>query len=278
MSRWAVERTYELIGVPIRIASDVPDLEPLLERVCRDLTPTDRSPVVTISIRSEPEGFRAWVDETMRSEVLAFDQSFMKAMSLLHEQTMEQCGLWAVHAGVVSRRGVVMAMPGKSGAGKSTLVATCVSAGWDYVSDEALAFDDETMEVVPYPKPIWIDRRATELVGLPRQALPVTPSRYKYPVTPSDLGGTVAEGPLHLKAVVVPERDPTADGIEQVPLRRAELVTILLRHTFKRSRDSEAKFDRAVRVARRIDGLRLRFSHAKDAVEVLDGVLSTYGS
>ncbi len=274
MTRRTVERTYEIVGVPIRVTADDDAVEPLLDRVCGDLDPSSDDPVVTISIRSEGEGYRVWVDDTVRSDLLAFDQSFMKAMSLLHEQTMEHCALWAVHAGVVSRGGSVLAMPGKSGTGKSTLVAACVAAGWGYVSDEALAFDDDTMEVVAYPKPIWIDRRATRLVGVPQESLAVTPSRYKYPVTPADLGGVVARGPLRLRAVVVPERTPDTAGPELVPMRRAELVTVLLRHTFKRTREPETKFERAVAVARRIDGYRLSFSTTKDAVEILDGVLS----
>ena len=272
MSDWTVADTFDVVGVPIRVAADTAALKPLLERVCGDLASTHRSAVVTISIRAAEGGFQVWVDEKIRSDLLAFDQAFMKAMSLLHEQAMRHCGLWAVHAGVVSRDGSVLAIPGTSGTGKSTLVAACVAAGWDYVSDEALAFDDETMRVVPYPKPIWIDRRATEIVGVPADALAVTPSRYKYPVTPSDLGGAVATGELELRAVVVPERRPDGSA-ELEPLRRGELVRILLRHTFKRTEEPEEKFDRAVEVARRVDGFRLVFSATEDAVAVLDGVL-----
>ncbi len=275
MTGWTVAETFDVVGVPIRVVADVDDLAPLLARVCGNLDASRRPALTTIAIRTSGRGFRVWVDDTVRSDLLAFDQAFMKAMSLLHEQAMAHCGLWAVHAGVVSRDGCVVAIPGKSGAGKSTLVAACVAAGWDYVSDEALAFDDDTMQVVAYPKPIWIDRKATRIVGVAPEALAVTPTRYKYPVTPSDLGGAVATGELTLRAVVVPER-LREDGPAQLQaLRRAELVRILLRHTFKRSEQPEAKFDRAVEVARRIDGFRLRFFATEDAVAILDGALCT---
>ena len=41
--------------------------------------------------------------------------------------------------------------------GKTTLTAGLVRAGFDYLSDEAVAFDWDTLDIVPYAKPLSID-------------------------------------------------------------------------------------------------------------------------
>ena len=62
-----------------------------------------------------------------------------------------------IHGGCVAGTGAVL-MPGRSGAGKSTLVAACVEAGLDYLSDEYAVIDLANGAVVPYPKPLGLDR------------------------------------------------------------------------------------------------------------------------
>jgi len=266
-----VRRRYELLRVPVAISSTEPPLGPLLDRLCVDLPPAVRAPVVEVSLRATDAGYAVWVDEDRRCEPLAFDQAVMKLLSTLHDVIMERCPLWAVHAGVVARGGRVVAFPGRSGLGKSTLAGACVRAGWAYVSDEALAFDPATLEVVPYPKPLWMDREATRAVGIDATTLAITPSRYKYPVTPQDLGGRVAGGRLRLAALVVLEPGSAPARLE--PLRRAPLATLLLRNTFRRGDRPEENFTNAVRVAGEVDGYRLAYVDPPAAVSLLDELL-----
>jgi len=265
---WRSERIYEILRMPIRLASADERLGPILDRICEDFEHTTNPPIATVSIRSEGDGYTVWAGESKKSDVLDFDQSVMKLMSTLHREAMRLCDLWSVHAGVVSRGGRVVAFPGKSGVGKSTLTGACVAAGWDYVSDEALSFDPDTMEVVLYPKPIWMDGKATRKVGLDDGGLAITPDHYKYPVTPRDLGGRIADGPIHLAHLILIERSTEGPRIE--PLRRAELVTLLLRNTFKKADDSERKFTDAVAVASHVEGHRLIFDEPVQAVRLLD--------
>jgi len=62
-----------------------------------------------------------------------------------------------IHAGSVADECAVL-LPGQSGAGKSTLVAACISDGLSYLSDEYAVVDLGDGAIVPYAKPIGLER------------------------------------------------------------------------------------------------------------------------
>jgi hypothetical protein len=61
-----------------------------------------------------------------------------------------------LHAGGVEADGRAVVLPGVSGSGKSTLCAALVQSGLAYLSDELVALDLATDQVLPYPKPITV--------------------------------------------------------------------------------------------------------------------------
>jgi hypothetical protein len=65
-----------------------------------------------------------------------------------------------LHAGVVSRRGRALVLPGSRLAGRTTLVAALVRSGAGYLSD-LYAVLDEDGRVHPYPRPLPLGRPAT---------------------------------------------------------------------------------------------------------------------
>lgn len=265
---WKTERTYTVLRKSIRLVSTAPELGPILDRICADFEPSTEPPDATISMRPRDDGFVIHDGKKDRSDVQDFEKSAMKLMSVLHRVTMNLCELWSVHAGVVSRDGAAIAFPGKSGVGKSTLTGACVQAGFDYISDESLSFDPDTMLIDLYPKPIWMDWRATTSVGIEDESPAVTPDHYKYPVTPMDLGGTIADGPIALKTVILINR--VEDGPASLePLRSAELVTLLLRNTYKRARYPARNFAGAVEVASHLSGYRLTYVNPTAGAEKL---------
>jgi hypothetical protein len=96
-----------------------------------------------------------------------------------------------VHAGVVSWRGRAIVVPGRSRSGKTSLVAALVRAGADYLSDE-FAVLDRRGRVHPFLKPLSI--RGENGCDRHARRLPV-----------SELGGSVARGPLPIGLVVLSE-------------------------------------------------------------------------
>lgn len=124
--------------------------------------------------------------------------------------------------------GGVVALVGPSGRGKTTASRALARAGWIYLSDETCAIDPDTLEVVPYPKPLSVIEE---------------PDRPKVQIAASTLGMRVVEpgnGPApRLAHIVILDRDgdesgtgPDDSSAERVPtppppegLDRAPLLT-----------------------------------------------------
>lgn len=175
----------------------------------------------------------------------------------------------AIHAGVVSRAGRVVAFPAASGVGKSTLVAACLASGFDYVSDEALCIDLTSSRVEPYPKPIMLSPSACRMVGLPV----VDAGPDEVAVTAGTLGAEVARGDLGLAHVVELVR---TDGPPRLVARPAATVmTSLLGMSFNHYRRPRAAFDTAVLAARTASAWRLEYPDPLSGARLLTEHLAT---
>lgn len=64
-----------------------------------------------------------------------------------------------LHAGALDAAGTGVLLPAASGAGKSTLVAALAAGGFGYLTDELVALDLPSGELLPYPKPITLKPR-----------------------------------------------------------------------------------------------------------------------
>ena len=85
---------------------------------------------------------------------------------LLHAVNHRAIASWdgvVCHAGGVARGGDAFVFPAQMEWGKTTLTAGLVRFGFDYLSDEAIAFTPDTNVVEPYPKPLSLDRGAWPL-------------------------------------------------------------------------------------------------------------------
>ncbi|MFN3467594.1 MAG: hypothetical protein ACK4WF_07830 [Candidatus Brocadiales bacterium] len=61
-----------------------------------------------------------------------------------------------LHAGVVVKNGRAILLPGQSGSGKTTLTLGLMNYGYKYLTDEVGAIHHETVEVVPFQRPIYV--------------------------------------------------------------------------------------------------------------------------
>lgn len=69
-----------------------------------------------------------------------------------------------LHAGVVSRDGTAIILPGVPGAGKSTLCAALGLRGWRILSDEHAMIPPGTTEVVPICRPVSLKNESIEVI------------------------------------------------------------------------------------------------------------------
>jgi len=131
-----------------------------------------------------------------------------------------------LHAGAVARGDATVVVAGPSGRGKSTLTAALVQHGFDYLTDEVVALDPSTGAVRTYPKPLDLDARALDLLGL--DDLDAGASNRKAKVDPARLGRSRSEdGHLTLLVLLA---DPGATAAE--PLTAAQALVELLTNTF----------------------------------------------
>lgn len=127
------------------------------------------------------------------------------------------------HAGAVERDGKVILIAGDSGHGKSTLTAALTMSGFNYLTDEIASVEPETLNVIPYPKAIDLDRTARELVRLngANCAIEQTSegwagqSHDKAPVAVSTLGRASLGGVLTLLVLL---GNPSASALDTAPV------------------------------------------------------------
>lgn len=173
---------------------------------------------------------------------------------------------FAVHAGVVSSDGRVVAFPAPSGGGKSTLTAAAVVAGFDYVSDEALCVEFGTRLVVPYPRALVLSPWSRDHAGLDGADTHVlTPDEVA--VAPARLGVGAPASDLRLSDVVVPVRRPGPPAL--VATSRADAISLLLEFSFNHYKRPEASFRLCAELARDARAWRLELSDPADAASLL---------
>jgi len=152
-------------------------------------------------------------------------------------------------------RGVVLVAP--SGTGKTTAAATLGRNGFGYLTDEAVAIDDDD-RVLPYPKPLSV----------------VQPGG-KAQHSPDDLGLGVAPPDVRVRRLVLLDRvtDNAPPRLEHVPLLDA-LVALIPQTSALPS--LARPLQRLCDLAQRCGGVyRLRYTEITDVVALLGALLAT---
>lgn len=150
--------------------------------------------------------------------------------------------------------GAVVAFVGPSGRGKTT-ASRVLAERFGYVSDETVAVT-ESLEVVPYPKPLSVITRP----GSPKQQL-----------SPDELGlGPTPARALTLRRVVLLERDPDHEGPpELVAVTLAERLSELVAQTSYLSAHPHP-LERLARTIEGCGGLHLvRYREAASLVDLV---------
>jgi hypothetical protein len=137
-----------------------------------------------------------------------------------------------LHAAAATIDGRAVLLPGAPEAGKTTLVTGLVREGAGYLTDEAVALDPDTLEVVPYAKPVSLDRGAWELFPdlAPRGDLAVH-CREQWRIPPEAIRSDAVVGPSRPGLIVFPSYVAGSEtAVER--LRRPQALLELLRSTF----------------------------------------------
>lgn len=188
-----------------------------------------------------------------------------------------------MHAGAVERDGVVIAITGPSGHGKSTLTAALVKRGFSYVTDEVLAFEPDTLDVLAFPKAFDLDAASRHLLGLVDIEAPDTHGHAKASIPPRALGEISTGGRLGLVVLLGDPKDTTAtpqrsgtqgedaqdDGAS--PVHSPEVATLieLLAGVFRESFTDLRTLETLASLERRVALVRLDRMDLDDACTVV---------
>jgi hypothetical protein len=166
-------------------------------------------------------------------------------------------GAITIHAGAVGPADGPVLLIGASGAGKSTLVLELMRAGWHYWSDD-LAVIDQTLDCLPYPKPIKFEGRPPRTLKYPRGTVlhfRVGNRAYQY-LRPWRIAGFHWGKPSSVRGLVVLKRQ-SAGKPGMTPLSPARAIEALLDHAGATQADLGERFELMCRVGEQTPAVSL---------------------
>lgn len=221
MTERALGFRVTILGVHLAVVSDSAAVAealdqyvlPWLPRAAVGSSTADR--LVEVRRLGSGAGLEILVDGLVAGVVPSPEAAIPWVQRALDEAVVRcQTEVAVVHGGVVAHGGRAIILPGPTGAGKSTLVAELVRQGAPYLSDEYALIDADGC-VHPYPRPLLL-RDASGDDQAPRLA--------------TELGGTVARGPMPAGLIVGARHAPDATPVLQA-MSQSDGLLLLLRNT-----------------------------------------------
>ena len=177
------------------------------------------------------------------------------------------------HAGGVERGGVACVLPADPESGKTTLTTGLVRAGYSYLTDEAVSFDWNTIEIEPFPKPLSIDPGSQHL--FPELRPPLLDERdgpTQWQVPPSVIRDDAIGGPCRARYVIFPKYVEHAKTRLE-PVSRAEALVEMAKNTFRFREHPRRGLDALSRVIREVECARLIVGDLDDACALIDQLM-----
>jgi hypothetical protein len=173
-----------------------------------------------------------------------------------------------VHAAAAVWNGSAVLLAAAPDSGKTTTVAGLVQqAGFDYLTDEAVAIEQRTLLAQPYPKPLSIDHGSWGALAhlRPAHGDPVTG---QWQVAADSIRRGSVAGPTPIRFVVEPAYDPaTTTRLE--PLARGAMLAKLADSTFEFQAAPRRNLEVLAKVVERADCYRLPISDLDEGVRLI---------
>lgn len=173
-----------------------------------------------------------------------------------------------VHAAAAVSGGVAVLLPAPPESGKTTTVAGLIRAGFDYLTDEAVAIDPDTLLALPYPKALSIDGGSWEVLADLR---PPHAGRIsgQWQVPPHLVRPDAVAKPAPVGFVVTPAyRAGAATRLERIS--RADTLMVLADSTFNFQDDPQRNLAVLQRLVAGADCFRLTVGDLESAVRLID--------
>lgn len=138
------------------------------------------------------------------------------------------------HSSAAAFAGHALIFPASMESGKSTLVTGLVREGLGYLTDEAVALDPSTGNIVPYPRSISLNPGSWPL--FPEYDPKLEPaiaelSPFQWHIDPDRVRAGASAAPSPPGLVIAPKYEKDSQT-ELIPFRRAEAIVTLLKNSF----------------------------------------------
>lgn len=232
---WLTDQRYHIMGTDFRVLTQDEQLAHRVNDLLAPFESTTRAARVanTIKVVTSPDGTHRLYRDCYRVTSQEQSTDLLPALvGTINRTAVERSKNFAVHAGVVGLDDSVVAFPATSGGGKTTLTASCLLAGFAYLSDEALMLGDGG-EVIPYPKPLALSVWSSRALGIEVEGAETL-------VTAADLGAVIAPGGTPVSDIVVASFGAAREQLTELP--RSQGVIALLAHSFNHYMDPARAF------------------------------------
>ena len=174
------------------------------------------------------------------------------------------------HAAAADLGDGLVLFPGVSNAGKSTLVTQLVLRGHEYLTDEAVAVDVDSLHAVPFHKSICIEEGSQHLVPELSPAAGLTAT---WDVDPRTVGpGRLSPGGV-IRAIVFPTF--RADCATEVrPLEPFDVMQKLISNAFDFERVGQQAFDAIIRLANALPAYELTHAGGDGPLQTLENLFA----
>lgn len=207
---WALDEGFRVLAYAFRIRTTSPTCAELVLRAvgaCRSPDVPGDAPV--FHIEDGDERSHLSLDENLILQDSRRGNAFSRLVwHIMNNAVGEARHVLVVHAGVVvAPDGNAVVLPAASGSGKTTLTAGLVRAGFDFLSDEMMAIDPETLRVLPVPRSLFVKPGTFEALGM--QPPDVSEAARllldgSWPVTPDDLRPGALGSPAPVRTIIAP--------------------------------------------------------------------------
>lgn len=266
---------YRALRHSFRVRSDDPTVADYLEEVFAALR-TDQPAQATYSLLdrrpSTGAAFALYCDD----ERIALTGTRSPALATLlwhvNKEVVRRTAAPYVqwHAAAAVRDGVCVVLPAPMESGKTTTVAGLLLAGYQYLTDEAVAIHGDSLLVEPFPKALSVDRGSWCVLAELKPRL--RPVQDQWQVPPARVRPDVVALPTQPRLVVLPRYRPDA-RTRLEPLRRSHALTQVAQSSFGFAEDPGRNLDVAARVLAACDCYELTIGDLATAVSLIDGLV-----
>lgn len=180
-----------------------------------------------------------------------------------------------LHCAAVCRDGVTVLLPAEQDCGKTTTTAGLLRAGFDYVTDEAVALDPATGRVRAFPKTLSLDPGSWPL--FPQlEAIHSHPWVRQWHVPAEDLGATSRTGWVEPPSVVVFPRYRAGAQTSWTACGPGEALRAMAQLTFEFRADPGRNLRALGRVVSHASLARLTIGSLGEAVEAVKGLIDAH--